>query len=54
MSLSLINAGKLKRTVNASQNSALLMFKHKDVVNEAFQGDASNVKYNFIDYDNWC
>ena len=40
MDLSLIHARKMKRIVNASQNFALLMFKHEDVMNEAFQSDA--------------
>ena len=30
------------------------MFKHEYVVNEAFQGDASNVKSDFIEVVNSC
>ena len=40
--LSLIHAGEMKRIVNASQNLALLMFKHNEVLNETLQIDASN------------
>ena len=39
-SLSLIHAGEMKRIVNASHNSTLLMIKHKDVLNKTFQKDA--------------
>jgi hypothetical protein len=39
MNLSIINAGQMKRLVNASKNFVLLMIKPKnDVENEAFQG----------------
>jgi len=54
MSLSLMHARQMKRIVNASENFALLLFKYKDVVNEAFQGDTSNVKSDFIDVGNGC
>ena len=50
----LIHAGEKKRIVNASQNSALLMFKHSDVLNETFQEDASNEQYDFIKVSNIC
>ena len=53
-SLSLMHAGQMKRIVNASQNFALLMFKHQDVMNEAFQGDASNENSDFIEVANGC
>ena len=36
MCLSLMHAGQMKRIVNASQKKNLLMFKHSDVLNEAF------------------
>ena len=52
MRLSLIIARQMKRIVNASQNFAMLMFKHNNVANEAFQGDESNVKSDFIDVAN--
>ena len=52
MSLSLMNVGQMKRIVNASQNFDLLISKHEDVVNEDFQGDASNLKLDFIDVGN--
>lgn len=44
----------MKRIVNASQNFALLMFKHQDVVNEGFQGDASNENSDSIKVGNGC
>ena len=44
----------MKRIVNASQKFSLLMFKHEDVVNEAFQGDASNENFDFIEVANGC
>lgn len=49
-----MHARQMKRIVNASENFALLLFKYKDVVNEAFQGDTSNVKSDFIDVGNGC
>ena len=50
-----MNVGKMKKIVNASQNFALLMFKHK-VVEEpkVFQGYESILKYNFIEVSNSC
>ena len=54
MNLSLMHAGKMKRIVNASQNFSLLMFKHQDVMNEVFQGDASNENSEFIEVANFC
>lgn len=54
MSLSLMPARQMKRIVNASQNFALLIFKHQVVVNEAFQGNASNEKFDFIKVANGC
>ena len=48
----LIHAGEMKRIVNASQNLALLMFKHSDVLNETFQNDASNDQDDFIEVYN--
>ena len=42
----------MKRIANSSKTKLLLMFKHQDVVNEAFQGDASNEKFEFIEVDN--
>lgn len=53
-SVSLMHARQMKKIVNASQNFSLLMFKHQDVVNEAFQGNASKEKYDFIEADNGC
>ena len=51
--LSLMNVGKMNRIVYASQNFALLMFKHKDVEEpKAFQGYESCLKYNFIEDSN--
>jgi hypothetical protein len=45
MNLSLINAGQMKRLVNASKNFVLLMIKPKDdVENEAFQGCDTKLK----------
>ena len=53
-SLSLMHVGQMKRIVNSVQKHYLLMFKHEDVVNEAFQGDASNENYDFIKVANGC
>ena len=47
-SLSLIHAGDMKRIVDASQNLTLLMIKHRDVLNQTFQKDASNEQFDFI------
>jgi hypothetical protein len=45
MNLSLINAGQMKRLVNASKNFVLLMIKPKDdIENEAFQGCDTKLK----------
>jgi hypothetical protein len=45
MNLSLINAGQMKRLVNASKYFVLLMIKPKDdVENEAFQGCDTKLK----------
>ena len=52
--LSLIHAGEMKRIVNASQNLALLMFNHSDVLNDTFQKDASNEQDDFIKVANVC
>ena len=52
MNSSLMHARQMKRIVNASQNYALLMFKHEDVVNEEFQGNASNENSDFIEVSN--
>ena len=47
--LSLIHVGEIKRIVNASQNLTLLMIKHRDVLNDTFQKDASNEQVDFIE-----
>ena len=47
-SLSLIHVGEMKRIVNGSQNLKLLMIKHRDVLNQTFQKDASNEQFYFI------
>ena len=40
-----MNVGQMKRLFNASQNFALLMFKHKDVEEpKAFQGYESSLE----------
>jgi hypothetical protein len=45
MNLSLVNAGQMKRLVNASKNFVLLMIKPKDdIENEAFQGCDTKLK----------
>ena len=49
-----MHAGKMKRIMNASQNFSLLMFKHNDVLNETFQEDEPNEKYDFIEVYNVC
>lgn len=49
-----MHTGQMKRIVPASQNFPLLMFKHKDDLNEAFQGDASNQQFDFIEVSNYC
>ena len=51
--LYLKHAGEMKRIVNASQNLALLMFKHSDVLNVTFQEDASNEKDDFTEVANF-
>ena len=38
----------MKRIVNSSQNLTLLMIKHRDVLNQTFQKDASNEQVDFI------
>ena len=53
-SLSLIHAREMKRIVNASQNLTLLMIKHRDVLNQTFQKDASNEQVDFINVDYSC
>jgi hypothetical protein len=53
MNLSIINAGQMKRLVNASKNFVLLMIKPKnDVENEAFQGCDSKLKSNLFEVVN--
>jgi hypothetical protein len=53
MNLSIINAGQMKRLVNASNNFVLLMIKPKnDVENEAFQGCDTNLKSNLFEFVN--
>ena len=49
-----MHAKQMKRIMNASQKFALLMIKHQDVVNEAFQGDSSNENYDLIEVYNGC
>lgn len=49
-----MHVGQMKRIMNASQNFTLLMFKHRDAVNQAFQGDASNEQFDFIEVANDC
>ena len=46
--LSLIHAREMKRIVNASRNFTLLTIKHRDVLNQTFQKDASNEQFDFI------
>jgi hypothetical protein len=53
MNLSLINAGQMKRLVNASKNFVLLMIKPKDdVENESFQGCDTKLKSNLFEVVN--
>jgi hypothetical protein len=53
MNLSVINAGKMKRLVNASKNFVLLMIKPKnDIENEAFQGCDTKLKSNLFEVVN--
>jgi hypothetical protein len=53
MNLSIINAGQMKRLVNASKNFVLLMIKPKnDVKNEAFQGCDTKLKSNLFEVVN--
>jgi hypothetical protein len=53
MNLSIINAGQMKRLVNAINNFVLLMIKPKnDVENEAFQGCDTNLKSNLFEFVN--
>ena len=40
--------------MNASQNLTLLMIKHRDVLNQAFQKGALNEKVDFIEVDYAC
>jgi hypothetical protein len=50
MNLLLINAGQMKRLVNASKNFVLLMIKPKDdVENEAFQGCDTKLKSDLFE-----
>jgi hypothetical protein len=45
MNLSLVNAGQMKRLVNASKNFVLLLIKPKDdIENEVFQGCNAKLK----------
>lgn len=51
--LSLVNAGKMKRLVNSSNNFMLLMIKPRnDIDYEAFDGCNSNLKSNLVDVVN--
>jgi hypothetical protein len=53
MNLSVINAGQMKRLVNASKNFVLLMIKPKnDVENEAFEGCDSKLKSSLYEVVN--
>jgi hypothetical protein len=53
MNLSIINAGKMKRLVNASKKFVFLMIKSKnDVENEAFQGCDAKLKYDLFEVVN--
>jgi len=55
LNASLVNAGQMKRIVNASQNFAILMIKHEDVEeSKAFQGYESSLKSDFIEVSNSC
>ena len=50
MNISLVNAGKMKRLVNASKNFVLLMIKKKDDVEyEYFEGFDYKLKSDFFD-----
>jgi hypothetical protein len=53
MNLSIINAGQMKRLVNASKNFVLLMIKPKNnVENKAFQGCDTKLKSNLFEVVN--
>jgi hypothetical protein len=53
MNLSLVNAGQMKRLVNASKNFVLLMIKPKhDIENEAFQGCDTTLKSDLYEVVN--
>jgi hypothetical protein len=53
LDLSLVNAGKIKRQVNASKNFVLLMIKPKDnVEKEDFQGCDAKLKYDLYEVFN--
>jgi hypothetical protein len=53
LNLSLVNAGQMKRLVNASNNFVLLMIKPKDnVEKEAFQGCDAKLKYDLYEIVN--
>jgi len=53
LNLSLVNAGKMKRLVNSSNNFLLVMIKPKnDIDNEAFKGCDSKLKYKLVDVVN--
>jgi hypothetical protein len=53
MNLLVINAGQMKRLVNASKNFVLFMIKPKnDVENEAFQGCDTKLKSNLFEFVN--
>jgi hypothetical protein len=53
MNLSLVNAGQMKRLVNASKNFVLLMIKPKDdIENEVFQGCDTKLKSDLYEVVN--
>jgi hypothetical protein len=53
MNLSLVNAGQMKRLVNASKNFVLLMIKPKDdIENEVFQGFDAKLKFDLYEVVN--
>jgi hypothetical protein len=53
MNLSLVNAGQMKRLINASKNFVLLMIKSKDdVETEAFQGCDTKLKSDLYEVVN--
>jgi hypothetical protein len=53
MNLSLVNAGQMKRLVNASKNFVLLMIKPKDdIENEFFQGCDAKLKSDLYEVVN--